>query len=191
MKTNLFRCGFVLLFAPSAIAAAASATTELDAAKTAAAAGAPGGKPAVLSPRFQEVRDRINSLFQHRNSALPSFDPRFDPFRSPGAVAVAVASGPAAPEGVTLPPVPAESDVTLLQASVAALKVSGIVEIGGKQHFIINSRPYKEGDVIQTHAQGVAVYLRVREISRGSMVLVLNQAQTTLKWPKDGDGPAR
>ena len=74
------------------------------------------------------------------------------------------------------------SGVKLLQDAAATLRVSGIFEIGGKQHLVINSRPYKEGDVIQTQVQGNTVYLRIRQIARNSMVLVLNQAELTVKF---------
>lgn len=185
----LLRVGFFLVV--TSVILRAGEGSEADAAKTPAVGGAASAKAPSLSPRFQEVRDRINALFEHRNAALPSFNPRFDPFRTSGASVAPPAATASPAEGVPVPVVAAASDVSLLQASVAGLKVSGIVEIGGKQHFVINSRPYKEGDVIQTHAQGVPVYLRIREINRGAMVLALNQAETTLKWPKEGEGPPR
>ena len=142
----------------------------------------PAGKAPPLSPRFRQVRDRIDALFQHRNAALPPLDPRLDPFRPPGA-APEILPLKSIDSGAAGAPVAApSSDVKLLQESVATLKVSGIFEIGGKQHLVINSRPYKEGDVIQTQVRGTAVYLRVRQISRNSLVLVLNQAETTLKF---------
>ncbi|MSU71074.1 MAG: hypothetical protein EXS43_01865 [Opitutus sp.] len=74
------------------------------------------------------------------------------------------------------------SPITVAGGARGTLRVSGIFEIGGKQHLVINSRPYKEGDVIQTQVQGNTVCLRVRQIARNSMVLVLNQAKLTVKF---------
>jgi hypothetical protein len=189
MKTRSLLCALGVLLGVLSRLARAEATDEAAAAKSAVAPAGGAPKTPALSPRFQEVRDRINALFQYRDSGLPPLEPGFNPFRSPAAPVVAPVGIEPAPEGTPQPAAAAASDLALLQASVAALKVSGIVEIGGKQHFVINSRPFKEGDVIQTHAQGVPVYLRVREIKQGRMVLALNEAETTLKWPKDGDPP--
>jgi hypothetical protein len=43
-----------------------------------------GGAPP-LSPRFQQVRNRIDALFQHRGEAPVAPDPRKSPFRPAGA----------------------------------------------------------------------------------------------------------
>jgi hypothetical protein len=60
--------------------------------------------------------------------------------------------------------------------------VSGTFEYGGKQQLVVNSRPYKEGDIIPTQVQGQPVYLRVRAISRNSITLALNDTEMTLKF---------
>lgn len=188
MKTRRFISGLsmlglavvsVLAGEPPAPAASVPATVPADAK---ASAATPAGKVPPLSPRFRQIRDRIDALFQHRNAALPPLDPRLDPFRPPGAVPEIPAVKTADSNTAAAPVVAPSSDVKLLQESMATLKVSGVFEIGGKQHLVINSRPYKEGDVIQTQVRGVAVYLRVRQISRNSLVLVLNQAEMTLKF---------
>lgn len=171
----------VSTFAGEAPAPPAPAPAAVPAAvKTPAAA--PAGKTPPLSPRFRQVRDRIDALFQHRNAALPPLDPSLDPFRPPGAVPAPSSVKISDSDGAKVPVVGPSSDVRLLQDAAATLKVSGIFEIGGKQHLVINSRPYKEGDVIQTQVQGNTVYLRVRQISRNSMVLVLNQAELAVKF---------
>ena len=141
-------------------------------------------KPSVpnpFAPRFKQVRDRIEALFGHRNETPPAPDLRTNPFRVPGAaVPVApvnreqTAAAPTAPAAV--------ADLTLLQDSAATLRVSGVFEIGGRSHLVINARPYKEGDVVQTQVKGEAVYLRVREISKRSVTLELNEAELTLKF---------
>lgn len=139
-----------------------------------------------LSPRFRQVRERIDALFRHRNETPPPPDPRLNPFRPAGAVpaAATTASGgrDSAAAGDQLP-APPSSDLALLQQAVATLKVSGVVEIPGRgAHLVINAKPYKVGEVIQTKVQGESVFLRVRNISRNSVTLGLNVAEMTLKF---------
>lgn len=139
---------------------------------------APAGKAGVRIPmarRFAEVRQRIADLYQHRTETPAALDPRHDPFRTRAAKAPAVGGGASAP-------VAPASELSLLQQAVATLKVSGVFEIGGRQHLVINARPYKVGDVVQTQVRGEPVYLRVREISRRSVTLALNEAEITLKF---------
>ena len=144
-------------------------------------AAAPGKPPKQsvpnpLAPRFKQVRERIDALFQNRNAPPPPLEAAQNPFRVPGAVKAAEAgvSGGRAPV--------LADDLTLLQQAVATLKVSGVFEIGGHSHLVINARPYKQGDVVQTQAQGEKVYLRVKEISKRTVTLTLNEAEMTLKY---------
>ena len=81
-----------------------------------------------------------------------------------------------------LPPPEPQSDATLLELGAATLKVSGIFEIPGRTHVMINGRSYKEGDVVPAQIKGETIYLRVREIARRSVILALNEAETTLKF---------
>lgn len=134
--------------------------------------------PNPLAPRFNQVRDRIGALFQHRNAPPPPLDPAHNPFRLPGTgVPVPVATGrerePAPPPADTL---------TLLQQAVATLKISGVFERAGRSHLVINARPYKEGDVLQTQVKGEPVYLRVKKIIKGGVTLDLNGAETVLNY---------
>ena len=137
-----------------------------------------------LSPRFRLVRERIDDLYRHRDAAAPDNEQRFDPFRAAGASGAPLpsvgASGPSA-NGAPAATTPT-ADLALLQQAVATLKVSGIVEFGGRQHLAVNARPYKEGDIIQTQVQGQPLYLRVRQISRTSLTVTLNEAEMTLKF---------
>jgi hypothetical protein len=138
--------------------------------------------PKPIAPRFKQVRDRIDALFGHRNETPPAPDLRTNPFRVPGAP-VPAASVASREEGAPAPTAPAAvEDLSLLQESAATLRVSGVFEIGGRSHLVINARPYKEGDVVQTQVKGEAVYLRVREISKRSVTLELNEAELTLKF---------
>ena len=163
--------------APSKDAAGAPAKTPPPASKSLAT-------PPV-SPRFKLVRERIDALFRYRNEPPSPPDPRLSPFRPAGAVPVAAtpASSARDPAAGDAPlPAPLSSDLALLQQAVATLKVSGVVEKAGQAHLVINAKPYKVGEVIQTKVQGESVFLRVRNISRNSITLGLNGAEMTLKF---------
>lgn len=161
----------------------AAAVAELPA----AAASAPTPPPPApkqsvaspLAPRFKQVRDRIDALFLHRNEPPAPLDPKHNPFRLPGARPVAPV-----PEGATAvaAPVPEADNLAQLQQAAATLKVSGLFEKGGRSHLVINARPYQQGDVVQTLVRGEKVYLRVKEISKRSVTLVLHDAEMTLKF---------
>jgi hypothetical protein len=158
--------------------------------------------PPPLSPRFQQVRDRIAGLFAHRNETPPNFDPRKSPFRAAGATpAAAAAATPATPlvsplsqgvpapsrsaaaPAVEAPPVtPPSTELALLQQAVANLKVAGTIQIGGVAHLVINQVPYKEGDVLSAKAKGQPVYLRVKNISRYSYTLSINDVELSVKY---------
>lgn len=146
------------------------------------AAPAPVTPP--LSPRFQQVRNRIDVLFHHRNEAAPAADPRKNPFRPAGAAPVVVApvasrSGAAV---VAPPPAASNADLLLLQQGVATLKVAGTIQINGLAHLVINQVPYKEGDVLSVRVKGQPVFLRVKNISRYSYTLSLNAAELSVKY---------
>jgi hypothetical protein len=147
----------------------------LFAAGLALAATPPAQKPPApppLSPRFIQVRERINTLFQHRNEVPPPPDLRANPFRPAGA---AVVPGPAGP---TLP----SNDLALLQQAIATLKVNGTMEQMNQSYVMVNQRPYKKGDIIPARAEGEMVYLRVGDITRNTLTLTLNNAELTLKF---------
>ena len=143
----------------------------------------PTAKPGVAlpqSPRFNQVRARIDALYQHRNEPPPPPNPRANPFRTPGAPLPAVTTEPA--KGEPLPPPEPASDLAILEKGASTLKISGIFEIAGKSHLVINARPYKEGDAVPAQVNGETVYLRVRTIARRSVTLALNSAEMTLKF---------
>lgn len=144
--------------------------------------------PAVVARdlRFQQVRDRINALFSTRIATPPPPDLRYNPFRPIGA-------GPPVPgrdvsTGREPPPrVSPSSDLAVLQQAVATLKVRGVVERAGRSLLTINSGPnkdgtYKEGDVLTVIVQDEPVHLRVRQITRYSVMFSLNDAEYTLKF---------
>jgi hypothetical protein len=138
-----------------------------------------GGAPP-LSPRFQQVRNRIDALFQHRGEAPVAPDPRKSPFRPAGAAPVAAVK---AGRVANLPPPTASAaDLQLLKQAAATLKVAGTIQINSVAHLIINQVPYKEGDVINLRAKGQPVFVRVKHISRYSYTLALNAAELSVKY---------
>lgn len=140
--------------------------------------------PPPLSPRFQQVRDRIDELFRHRQEEPPVTDPRSNPFRPAGApLAPPRTATPRTPEGSPAPaPSASESDLQLLQQAAATLKVAGSINIRGVDHLSINQTAYKEGDVIHTKVKGQTVLIRVKNISRFSYTLSLNGTELSVKY---------
>lgn len=138
-----------------------------------------------LTPRFQQVRDRIAILLGHRNDAPPVADPRKNPFRPAGAAPAEPVKGRAtgAP-AVAAPskPVTSGTDFQMLQAAATTLKVAGTIQINGIGHLIINQVPYKEGDVLKARVNGNPVFVRVKHISRYSYTLALNNAELSVKY---------
>lgn len=138
----------------------------------------PGPRPATpIPPRFKQVRDRIDALFRHRNEPPASLGPESNPFRLPGSGAPAA---PTRSEGVAA--TAGGPELITLQQAAATLRVSGTFELNGQAHLVINARPYKAGDVIPAPVGGETVYLRVRDISRRSVTLALNEAELTLTF---------
>jgi hypothetical protein len=138
----------------------------------------PGKGPVVppLTPRFLQIRDHIDALFHYRNEPPPPPDPRSNPFRAAGSTLPVIGeNGAPVPESVI-------SDLTLLQQAVAPLKVSGTVEKDNQLQLVINARPYKKNDVVQSQVQGQTVYLRVRELTHHTVTLALNETELTLKF---------
>jgi hypothetical protein len=165
MKTLRFCFFLTFLAVPAALATADTA--------------AKSPKPPAQTPltaRFKQVRERIDALFSRRNEAPLPPDPRNNPFRAPGEpIAVPRTDG----TGPVPDPV---SNLSLLQQSAATLRVSGVFEISGRTHLVINARPYKEGDFVQTQVRGETVQLRVRQILKRSVTFELNDAELTVKF---------
>lgn len=139
------------------------------------------GPPNPQAARFRQVRERIDALFRHRNEVPPPFDARANPFRGVGAVASTAAAGRGGMAEAPAP-VPSNPDLALLQQCAAAIKVAGNVEINGRQHLIINQAPYKEGDVIIVRVKSRPVYLRLKEISRLTFTLTLNDSEFVVRY---------
>lgn len=164
---RIFLLGSLLASSLTVLASAAPAPAKAKAPKS------PGPPP--LSPRFIVVRERINTLFELRNEAPPPPDPRSNPFRPLGPLVAASTTPGAAP---TI----AGDDLVLLQQAITTLRVSGTLEKDEQFYVMVNNRPYKKDDVIQARAEGEIVYLKVREITRQTVTLALNDTELTLKF---------
>lgn len=147
----------------------------LAAAEPAAKAPTRAGTP--VPPRFKQVRDRIDALFRHRNEPPPPLGPETNPFRLPGSTLPA-----STPRGESAAAETRGPELITLQQAAATLRISGTFELNGQAHLVINARPYKAGDVIPAPVGGETVYLRVRDISRRSVTLALNEAELTLSF---------
>lgn len=134
-----------------------------------------------LTPRFRQIRDRTNELFHDRLETPPPPDPRFNPFRAPGAAPIAVAL-PSSDGSPAVGPAPPSNDAVVLQQAVTMLKFTGLVERNGRLQVSLNSGIYKERDVISLTVQDQPVHLRVRQITRSSVMFSLNDAEYTLKF---------
>ena len=85
--------------------------------------------------------------------------------------------------GAGKPSVPVtNADETLVQQAAATLKISGVFEIAGRSHLVINARPYSQGDVVQTQLQGETVNLRIKEIKKRSVTFTLRDAEMLLSF---------
>lgn len=181
MKTPRLTLSLLAGLAGAALFGADAPAPAVPGAKSAPAANA---KALPLSPRFKQVRDRVDSLFQLRNDPPPPPDPSANPFR-PSGPASAVPVGPAAPGEpvpVAIPTEQATGDMARLQQAVASLKITGVVERSGVSLVGINAKLYKKGDVVQTTTQGQTVYIRVRDITGRTATLGLEEAEMTLKF---------
>ncbi len=176
------------VLAPVQNVASVPVTTPPEADKKAPASAAKtpvAPAPPTLTPRFQQVRDRIAALLGHRNDAPPVADPRKNPFRPAGAAPAEPVKGrPAGSAAVAAPakPVTSGTDFQMLQAAATTLKVAGTIQINGIGHLIINQVPYKEGDVLKARVNGNPVFVRVKHISRYSYTLALNNAELSVKY---------
>jgi hypothetical protein len=139
--------------------------------------------PQPLSPRFLQVRDRIERLFGPRNNPPPPPDARLNPFRPPGAIPVA----PLAIKDGVVEPVAVNNNLTLLQQAIATIRVKGTVTRNKVLQLVINTGPgkegtYKEGDILNINLSPDPVHLKVRLITRNSVTFTLADAEMVLKF---------
>ena len=139
--------------------------------------------PPPLSPRFLQVRARMDALFATRNEPPPPPDARLNPFRPPGAIPVA----PLAIKDGVIEPVAVNNNLTLLQQAVAVIRVKGTVTRNKVLQLVINTGPgkegtYKEGDIINVTLSPDPAHLKIRVITRNSVTFTLADAEMVLKF---------
>jgi len=143
---------------------------------------------APLSPRFLQVRAHINGLFAIRNDPPAPPDPRFNPFRPPGAIPpppnAPVAAGETAGE-----PVPTGNNLTLLQQAIARINVRGIVQRTNPNRFMVSVSTgpgklgiYGEGDVINVNLTPEPAPVRIQAVTRNSVTFKLGDAEMMLRF---------
>lgn len=136
------------------------------------AAAQPGS---ALAKRYAEVRARSDTLFQHRDAPAIAITFADNPFLI----------GPV-PAG-RLVPVGTETSAAFvrpprLQQIAAALRISGLVQIGGLNHLVINQSARKVGDLIGVPWEGSTVFLRVQEILPGIVTFVLEDETVSVRY---------
>ncbi len=132
----------------------------------AAAVDAPVNPEAMHLARYAEVRERIDALFQHRDSPPVEIAYADNPFLI-GVVRPPSSNTPETPVIVT------ESVEARLQAIVDGLRISGVGLMGGVDFVFINQEPRKVGDIISVTRQGATVFVRVDAISPGQVTFSL------------------
>ena len=139
--------------------------------------------PPPLSPRFLQIRARMNALFASRNDPPAPPDARLNPFRPPGAIPVA----PITTKDGVVEPVAVDTNLALLQQAVAVIRVKGKFTKNKALQLVISTGPgkegtYKEGDVLNVNLAPDPVHLKVRVITQNSVTFTLADAEMVLKF---------
>ncbi len=146
------------------------------------AAPAKGKKPAV-APKdvsFQRTKSRIDALIGPRLKSEPLPDPLPNPFQ-PAEVALK--------SGTDKTPKPMENlsvstDSEMLLYYGASLKISGTVRTEDATRLVINSSPYKVGDILTIKMKDSTAKLRILGIAPGELTVGLNEAVQVIKFKK-------
>ena len=118
---------------------------------------------------LERTQTRINALLGPRQQPKPLPEKPANPFQ------VTAASLPANPAPGS--DVPLSDDAGILAYYAPTLKISGLVNLNGQAHFIINQSPYKKGDVILIKGKDKSVlYLKVVNIEPRELTLGYNDA---------------
>lgn len=117
---------------------------------------------------LERTQARINALLGARLQPKPLPEKPANPFQ-----VTAVAPPAGAPATETL----LSGDAEILAYYAPTLKISGLVNLNGQAHFIINQSPYKKGDVILIKGKDKSVlYLKVVNIEPRELTLGYNDA---------------
>ena len=125
--------------------------------------------------RFTETRARIMALIGARLDAQPLPEELSNPF--------ATGSGRPTVEARPGTPVRADDDESILARFAASLRIMGVMRTGGTPHLVINSSPYKEGDLIQLPDSNPPEYARIARIAARELTLVYRGATLTIPLP--------
>ncbi len=125
--------------------------------------------------KFDRTSGRIADILARRLLQKPFPTQLPDPFLPPGAVP------PSAPVAVANTADAPFSDIAALTRYAAELRVSGVLDIGGRPHLVINSSAYREGDLVKVRDTDPIDFIRVIRIAPRSMTLGYGEA--TLEVP--------
>jgi hypothetical protein len=154
-----------LLLVPGAAFATVSGEND-----SAAASSSAPQRPATLLPaRLRQVRERIDTLFQRRDQPTSVPEASANPFRPP-------------PSQVKTDTYVPDTDLVLLQRAVTSLKVGGTVDLGERQHIVINAKPYQPGDTVKANVKGQPIVLCVRDFTRRDVTFTFHNEELTLRF---------
>jgi hypothetical protein len=131
-------------------------------------------KPAEKEDYFAKVVIQANKLLAPHIKTAPLPVPLPNPFREPGAVE------PEAPVADT-ETVPVLSGSALLNKLTAELRVTGMMNVGGRSSLIINGTPRREGDTITVKSGAATYYLFFKKLGNGTATFTLDGAESTIR----------
>ena len=144
---------------------------------------------------FERTKQHIDALLKRRLNPdpLPALLP--NPFQlsdeTPSVNSTRTPPGPPSDQTVTTvvakvdPPadyLPPGSDEELLARYLPTLRVSGTGQQNGRAYVIINSSPYREGDVITITNKSQKLYFQILRIATSEITIGYNEATQILKF---------
>ena len=154
----------------------------ISAAVVSAAAPSKPKKPAFVPKdvNFQRTKSRIDTLLGLRLKPEPLPDPLPNPFQL--AEVAPMPGSDKTPKPVENLPVSTDSEMLLYYG--ASLRISGTVRTDDETHLVINSSPYKVGDILTIKTKDSTAKLRILGIAPGELTLGLNDAVQVIKFKK-------
>jgi hypothetical protein len=139
-------------------------------------------KPAFAAKdvNFQRTKSRIDTLLGPRLKSEPVPDPLPNPFQL--AEVAPMPGSDKTPKPVENLPVSTDSEMLLYYG--ASLRISGTVRTDDETHLVINSSPYKVGDILVIKTKDSTAKLRILGIAPGELTLGLNDAVQVIKFKK-------
>lgn len=128
---------------------------------------------------FKDTDAQITALFRLQDQPRPEIKGRDNPFRASGEFPAEEA---ATTQSGDPRPVEVLTDEALLAQAVATLKVTGVIQVGGRTRLTINRSNYAEGDIVQVRLDRGTVILRVGIITSQGVSFKLNDAELVLNY---------